>query len=317
MTTLLPAGRHVPVVMGDGNTHYLAHTSYGDSSKLKALHVAGPATQQSLLTPALTQPLGTHTLPGLHPQAWRPVGPGSAQRAVGSTAQVAGGRVQGAAGGSRTRAASSRSALMAGSSPAQPGSGGRGQRAGSSPAQGGMPAQAASSSRVQAASTNNLWFVKAALEIAAAEARARVPGGSSSQAAASSGAGPSGAGAGQAAAGWGAAGAGPPAAGQSGAEAGQLAEIADTYHAWRGQPEARAYADVPGFCKAASLDEIRSHGHVLTPGRYVGAADVEDDDVPFEERFAALRITLTEQFRETARLQAVIETGLAAIDHDR
>lgn len=223
MTTLLPAGRHVPVVMGDGNTHYLAHTSYGDSSKLKALHVAGPATQQSLLTPALTQPLGTHTLPGLHPQAWRPVGPGSAQRAVGSTAQVAGGRVQGAAGGSRTRAASSRSALMAGSSPAQPGSGGRGQRAGSSPAQGGMPAQAASSSRVQAASTNNLWFVKAALEIAAAEARARVPGGSSSQAAASSGAGPSGAGAGQAAAGWGAAGAGPPAAGQSGAEAGQLA----------------------------------------------------------------------------------------------
>ena len=56
-----------------------------------------------------------------------------------------------------------------------------------------------------------------------------------------------------------------------------IARIADTYHAWRGEKGAGAYADVPGFCKAATLEEIRGHNHVLTPGRYVGAADAEDD----------------------------------------
>jgi len=60
-----------------------------------------------------------------------------------------------------------------------------------------------------------------------------------------------------------------------------ISRIADTYHAWRGEMDAGAYADVPGFCKAATLEEIRAHSHVLTPGRYVGAADAEDDDVPF------------------------------------
>ena len=66
-----------------------------------------------------------------------------------------------------------------------------------------------------------------------------------------------------------------------------IAKIAGVYHAWRAR-EAGDYEDVPGFCKSAKLDEIRGHNHVLTPGRYVGAADVEDDDVPFQERFAAL-----------------------------
>ena len=71
-----------------------------------------------------------------------------------------------------------------------------------------------------------------------------------------------------------------------------LQRIAGAYHAWRGEPEAGDYADVPGFCKAATLDEIRGHGHVLTPGRYVGAAAEDEDAVPFEERFAALRTKL-------------------------
>ncbi|WP_082468546.1 class I SAM-dependent DNA methyltransferase [Acidiphilium sp. JA12-A1] len=94
-------------------------------------------------------------------------------------------------------------------------------------------------------------------------------------------------------------------------------KIADTYHAWRGQPEAGAYADVPGFCKAASLDEIRSHGHVLTPGRYVGTADIEEDEVPFEERFGALRGELERQFRQAAALTSAIQTGLSGlIAHD-
>ena len=82
-----------------------------------------------------------------------------------------------------------------------------------------------------------------------------------------------------------------------------IARIAGTYHAWR---EGKGYEDVPGFCKAAKLEEISAHNHVLTPGRYVGAADVEDDDVPFPERFAALRAKLEEQFAEAERLTATI-----------
>ncbi|MDE8345214.1 MAG: class I SAM-dependent DNA methyltransferase [Acidocella sp.] len=72
-----------------------------------------------------------------------------------------------------------------------------------------------------------------------------------------------------------------------------VAKIAGAYHAWR---EGKEYADVPGFCRAAELEEISAQGFVLTPGRYVGAADVEDDEVPFEERFAALNATLEAQF---------------------
>ncbi len=92
-----------------------------------------------------------------------------------------------------------------------------------------------------------------------------------------------------------------------------IARIADTYHAWRGEPGLPAYADVPGFCKGAKLDEVRGHAHVLTPGRYVGAADVEDDGVPFEERFAALTAKLEDQFAESARLEAVIRANLGRV----
>ena len=74
-----------------------------------------------------------------------------------------------------------------------------------------------------------------------------------------------------------------------------------TYHAWRGEPGADVYEDEPGFCKAATLEEVRGHNHVLTPGRYVGAAAADADDVPFEERFAELKETLAEQFAERLR----------------
>ncbi len=67
-----------------------------------------------------------------------------------------------------------------------------------------------------------------------------------------------------------------------------IARIAGTYHAWRGDKDAGEYADVPGFCKAATLDDIRKHGHVLTPGRYVGAEAAEDDGEPFEEKMKRL-----------------------------
>ncbi|MDE8345817.1 MAG: class I SAM-dependent DNA methyltransferase [Acidocella sp.] len=92
-----------------------------------------------------------------------------------------------------------------------------------------------------------------------------------------------------------------------------VARIADTYHAWRGEKNAGAYADIPGFCKAATLDEIRAHGHVLTPGRYVGAADIEDDGIPFAERFDQLTKTLEEQFAEADMLTAKIRTMLKTV----
>jgi type I restriction enzyme M protein len=92
-----------------------------------------------------------------------------------------------------------------------------------------------------------------------------------------------------------------------------VARIADTYHAWRGETDASEYADVPGFCKSATREEIRGHGHVLTPGRYVGAAAVEEDEVPFEERFAALRAKLEGQLAEGVTLGAVIREKLEGV----
>jgi type I restriction enzyme M protein len=92
-----------------------------------------------------------------------------------------------------------------------------------------------------------------------------------------------------------------------------LDRITRAYHAWRGEGEAGAYEDVPGFCKSASLEEIRAHGYVLTPGRYVGAADVEDDDTPFAERFAALQAQLEEQFAASGRLTEAIRSSLAGV----
>ena len=96
-------------------------------------------------------------------------------------------------------------------------------------------------------------------------------------------------------------------------------KIAETYHRWRNRPETNeargpeTYADEPGFCRSASLEEVRGHGHVLTPGRYVGAADEEDDGVSFEERFGGLRAKLAEQFTEAGALEARIEHLLGSV----
>jgi type I restriction enzyme M protein len=93
-----------------------------------------------------------------------------------------------------------------------------------------------------------------------------------------------------------------------------IAKIASTYHAWRGEKDAGVYEDEPGFCKSATLEAIQGHGYVLTPGRYVGAADVEDDEVPFVERFAALKATLQTQFTRSDELTKTIHEKLALID---
>ncbi|MFZ9753547.1 MAG: type I restriction-modification system subunit M [Cyanobium sp.] len=94
-----------------------------------------------------------------------------------------------------------------------------------------------------------------------------------------------------------------------------IARIAGAYHAWRGDKAAAEYADVPGFCKAASLVEIRKHGHVLTPGRYVGTEAAEDDGEPFGEKLRRLTALLREQQAEGAKLDAVIATNLQELGH--
>jgi type I restriction enzyme M protein len=87
-------------------------------------------------------------------------------------------------------------------------------------------------------------------------------------------------------------------------------KLADTYHAWR---EGRDYQDIAGFCKSATLDEVRAHGHVLTPGRYVGAEDVEDDGEPFEEKMPRLVAELDAQFAESAKLEQQIKANLKGL----
>ena len=95
-----------------------------------------------------------------------------------------------------------------------------------------------------------------------------------------------------------------------------IAKISGTYHAWRGAADADAYGDEPGFCKAATLEEVRGHNHVLTPGRYVGAAAAAADEVPFQERFAELKEALAEQFAEAEELSVLIQTKLEEVDAD-
>ena len=94
-----------------------------------------------------------------------------------------------------------------------------------------------------------------------------------------------------------------------------LAKIACTYHAWRGDKGAGKYKDVPGFCKAAKLDDIRKHGHVLTPGRYVGTEEVEDDGELFEEKMKRLSTTLREQQAKAAKLDAAIVANLKELGY--
>ncbi|MGY3032670.1 type I restriction enzyme M protein [Bradyrhizobium sp. USDA 4354] len=94
-----------------------------------------------------------------------------------------------------------------------------------------------------------------------------------------------------------------------------IAKIADTYHAWRADKQAGEFADVQGFCKATTLDDIRKHGHVLTPGRYVGAAAAEEDNEPFDEKMARLAATLREQQKEGKQLDSAIASNLKELGH--
>lgn len=131
-----------------------------------------------------------------------------------------------------------------------------------------------------------------------------------------------------------------------------ITRIAGTYHAWRGDPTSSplprtggatepaerrvrmkgeggrkpddvpgqgegAYADIPGFCRSATKEEIAEHGYVLTPGRYVGAEEVEDDDEPFEEKMQRLTQQLHEQFAESSKLEAAIRSNLEGLEYGK
>jgi type I restriction enzyme M protein len=104
-----------------------------------------------------------------------------------------------------------------------------------------------------------------------------------------------------------------------------ISKIADTYHAWKLDPDgslkqadkrgvvlelAPPYRDVPGFCKSVTNDEIARHGYVLTPGRYVGAGDIEDEGEPFDDKMKRLVNELNSQFAEATRLQSEIGKNL-------
>jgi len=94
-----------------------------------------------------------------------------------------------------------------------------------------------------------------------------------------------------------------------------IVRIATTYHAWRGEKDAGAYTDVPGFCKSPTLDVVSKHGHVLTPGRYVGAEAEEGDGGLFEEKMRRLVATLRHQQTEAARLDGAITENLKGIGY--
>ena len=89
-----------------------------------------------------------------------------------------------------------------------------------------------------------------------------------------------------------------------------ITRIADTYHAWRGDEAAGVYADIPGFCKSTALEDLRRHGHVLTPGRYVGVEALKDDGEPFEQKMRRLVAELEVQQAEGVRLDAAIAGNL-------
>ncbi|MDP3522315.1 MAG: class I SAM-dependent DNA methyltransferase [Hydrogenophaga sp.] len=92
-----------------------------------------------------------------------------------------------------------------------------------------------------------------------------------------------------------------------------IAHVANTFHAWQ---RGEGYEDVAGFCKSATLEDIRKADHVLTPGRYVGAAAQQDDGEPFEDKMARLTAALGGQFKESARLETAIRQNLAGLGYE-
>ncbi|KMT63057.1 class I SAM-dependent DNA methyltransferase [Paenilisteria newyorkensis] len=94
-----------------------------------------------------------------------------------------------------------------------------------------------------------------------------------------------------------------------------IKKVTDAYHAWKGTNEI-VYEDILGFCKSADLEEIQKHEYILTPGRYVGLVDEEEDSESFEEKMDHLTGTLFEQFKKSRKLESSIEKGLEVLGYD-
>jgi type I restriction enzyme M protein len=92
-----------------------------------------------------------------------------------------------------------------------------------------------------------------------------------------------------------------------------ILKISKTYHAWRGEKGAGKYEDIAAFCKSATTSEIAAYGYMLVPGRYVGAADQEEDDEPFDQKMKRLTALLRQQQQEGAKLDAAIARNLAGL----
>jgi type I restriction enzyme M protein len=90
----------------------------------------------------------------------------------------------------------------------------------------------------------------------------------------------------------------------------EVARIAGAYHAWRGERGAGEYADIAGFCASATLDQIAEHRHVLTPGRYVGAEEADDDGEPLDQKIERLTNELYETFNKSERIQRRVRAAL-------
>ena len=95
-----------------------------------------------------------------------------------------------------------------------------------------------------------------------------------------------------------------------------LEKIAKTYHAWRGESKDGTYEDIAGFCKSATLAEIQKNDFVLTPGRYVGIAEEEDDGIPFEKKMKGLSDTLFAQMKESGKLDVEIRNNLKVLGYE-
>jgi type I restriction enzyme M protein len=93
-----------------------------------------------------------------------------------------------------------------------------------------------------------------------------------------------------------------------------IRRISDTYHAWRGEADAGAYEAIPGFCASALLAQIREYRFVLTPGRYVGSEEPEDDGEPMSEKLPRLRTALLQAFEESDQIQQRVREALGLLD---
>jgi type I restriction enzyme M protein len=94
-----------------------------------------------------------------------------------------------------------------------------------------------------------------------------------------------------------------------------IADIARTYHAWRGEEKDGTYEDKAGYCKSATLADMKANDYVLTPGRYVGAAEIEDDGIPFETKMNELSQTLYSQMQQAQVLDKAIRQNLVMLGY--